>query len=175
MHHSHANAHSAIFTYNQQGVLKAGVHAEHHAVIYTGTEPAPLAGEVEKGLTRQSIKMSYKDPRHKLDKMSRLNYAKLYTIEHNVKVWFIGHISKDWERQVKWDYDQSHPPMLPPSTSIAPPAAPELFSHAHGGYDPEISDDIQEVPEPVEDNVSHDALHSRTDAGYDDDDLYRAE
>jgi hypothetical protein len=149
--------HSAIFTYNQQGVLKPGVHAEHHAVIYTGKEPELLAGEREKGLTRQSIKMSYKDPRHKLDKMSRLNYAKLYTIEHNVKVWFIGHISKEWERQVKWDYDQSHPPML--SSSVAP-AAPELFSHAHGGFDPEITDDIQEEPEPDDE---------------DDDDLYRAE
>jgi hypothetical protein len=27
-----------------------------------------------------------KDPSHNLDPMPRLNYAKLYTVEHNVKV-----------------------------------------------------------------------------------------
>jgi hypothetical protein len=31
-------------------------------------------------------------PRNKLDKMSRMNYAKVYTVEHNVKVAFIGNV-----------------------------------------------------------------------------------
>ena len=33
----------------------------------------------------------------KLAKESRLNYKKLYTIEHNIKVCFVGEIHKDSE------------------------------------------------------------------------------
>lgn len=29
---------------------------------------------------------------HKLDRASRLNYAKIYTIEYHVKAWFVGEI-----------------------------------------------------------------------------------
>lgn len=34
----------------------------------------------------RSIKVSPDNPRHKLDDASRLNYAKTYTVEYNVKV-----------------------------------------------------------------------------------------
>lgn len=44
--------------------------------------------------------------REKLDKTSRMNYAKVYTVEHNVKVYFIGEIySKDWNILVE-DYNR---------------------------------------------------------------------
>ena len=72
-------------TYSGQGVKKKGVHADHHTIIYT--EKAIVArGEKDKGLTKKPIKVIPSSPRHKLDNFSRLNYAKTYTVEYNVKV-----------------------------------------------------------------------------------------
>jgi hypothetical protein len=109
-----------IMTYGGQGVKKRGVHAEHHAIIYT--EKAVAArGEKDRGLMKKPIKVIPSSPRHKLDNFSRLNYAKTYTVEYNVKVWFIGKVEKGSEWQLKTDYNRIHPPLdtrgLPPSFS----------------------------------------------------------
>jgi hypothetical protein len=72
-------------TYAGQGVLRRGVQAKHHAAIYSGDEARVFKGEKEKGMTKRPIRIMT-NPRHRLDKASRLNYAKLYTVEHNVKV-----------------------------------------------------------------------------------------
>ena len=77
--------HSPIMTYSGQGVKKRGVHASHHTIIYTD-KPIISKGEKEKGLTKKPIKIIPSSPRHKLDRYSRLNYAKTYTVEYNVKV-----------------------------------------------------------------------------------------
>jgi hypothetical protein len=59
----------------------------------------------------RSIKFSPDNPRHRLDDASRLNYAKTYTVEYNVKVWFIGKIHADFEWKVRTDYNRVHPPL----------------------------------------------------------------
>ncbi|KAH8751896.1 hypothetical protein BGZ57DRAFT_728116, partial [Hyaloscypha finlandica] len=100
-----------ILTYSGQGVRKRGVHAEHHAIIYSGKKPVAFRGEKEKGLEMRSIKFSPDNPRHRLDDASRLNYAKTYTVEYNVKVWFIGKVSADSEWQVRTGYNRVHPPL----------------------------------------------------------------
>jgi hypothetical protein len=48
------------------------------------------------------------NPRDKLDPNSRMNYAKVYTVEHNVKVLFIGRIAPKYEQQVVIDYNHIH-------------------------------------------------------------------
>lgn len=78
-------------TYNNQGTTKRGVQAEDHAVIYT-SRPVLLEGENQ--MTKKPIKVEMYNPRDKLDHASRLNYAKVYTIECNVKVHFIGWIRR---------------------------------------------------------------------------------
>jgi hypothetical protein len=121
-------------TYSRQGANKGGVHAEHHAIIYTDKEPSPLPGEREKGLTRVPIRVSPSQPRHKLDPTSRLNYAKLYTVEYNVKVWFIGRIHPRSEPQITADYNHVHPPMTRGLGSGSLPTVPsDTFGHAQGG------------------------------------------
>jgi hypothetical protein len=87
------------------------VHASHHTIIYSGKKPIAFRGEKEKGLTMRSIKVAPDNPRHKLDDASRLNYAKAYTVEYNVKVWFIGKVSSDSEWQIRTDYNRIHPPL----------------------------------------------------------------
>jgi hypothetical protein len=41
---------------------------------------------------------------HKLHDASRLNYADPYKVEHNVKVWFIGKVTKRSEQQLIEDF-----------------------------------------------------------------------
>ena len=90
---------------------KRGVHADHHAIIYSGRKPVAFRGEKEKGLVMKSIKITPDNPRHIVDDASRLNYAKTYTVEYNVKVWFIGKISSGSEWQIRTDYNRIHPPL----------------------------------------------------------------
>ncbi len=65
-----------------------------HAIVYTGEEaPPPLEGEI---INHRPVRIHADDARRgKLDPESRVNYSKVYTVEHNVKVCSIGKIHKD--------------------------------------------------------------------------------
>jgi hypothetical protein len=89
--------------------LKSGVKQEEHAVIYTGDgPPPPLEGEED--IYKKPIKMIGNTKRDKLDPKSRLNYSKIYTVEHNVKVCFIGYIDPNSEGILLTDYRRSVDP-----------------------------------------------------------------
>lgn len=91
-----------ILTYGLRGTKKLGVKSQDHAIIYTGQEaPEPLPGE---DLQWNPIKLEPATDRDKLAPQSRINYAKVYTVEHNVKVHFIGKIHADSERQFFEDF-----------------------------------------------------------------------
>jgi hypothetical protein len=109
-------------------VLKPGVHPEDHAVVYSSKRPSFL--EREEGLMSKSpIRIEVISDAHKLDPLSRLNYAKLYTVEHNVKVFFIGHVVKKYERPLIIAYNEAHPPLDPgPQDHLA--SSEELTSFA---------------------------------------------
>ena len=64
---------------------KKSVNADHHTIIYT-EKPVAARGEKDRGLTKKPIRVVPSSPRHKLDNFSRLNYAKTYMVEYNVKV-----------------------------------------------------------------------------------------
>ncbi|PVH81053.1 hypothetical protein DL98DRAFT_514958 [Cadophora sp. DSE1049] len=101
-----------ILTYAGKGVTKTGVHAQHHAPMFNkGGKVVYAKGEREKGLTRNPIEFEPASPRHKLDGISRLNYAKAYTVEYNVKVWFIGRIARESEWYLATDFNRTHPPL----------------------------------------------------------------
>ena len=51
----------------------------------------------EKKLLKKAVKVTGTSSKDRLDKASRVNYSKIYTIEHNLKVCFIGQIHKDSE------------------------------------------------------------------------------
>lgn len=89
-------------TYSGHGLLKKGVKAADHCIIYTG-KPESLKGEE---ILNSSIQMVPHSPRTKLDKMSRLNYAKVYTVEHNVKVCFIGEVTGKHLRRLLDDHQR---------------------------------------------------------------------
>jgi hypothetical protein len=89
-------------TYGSQGTNKPGVKAEYHAMIYTSRAvPSPLWGEQ---LVKRAVRMELSSPEEKLDPTSRVNYAKVYTIEHNVRVCFIGKIHADSRATFETDF-----------------------------------------------------------------------
>lgn len=85
-----------ILTYNGKACKKGGVKASKHGVIHQSNHRArPLDGEPTLGFAPVRVDMT--EDSEKLSKESRVNYAKLVSVEHNVKVFFIGRVvAPDW-------------------------------------------------------------------------------
>src|SRR5207248_7328375 len=84
-----------IATYSGQGTLKHTAQpAQDHAVIVAfDDEPQLQPGELE--LTKQPLRVICEDPTlQKLHPASRINFAKVYTIEYNIKVRTFGRIAQ---------------------------------------------------------------------------------
>ncbi|KAF2179462.1 hypothetical protein K469DRAFT_497627, partial [Zopfia rhizophila CBS 207.26] len=75
----------------------------HHAIIYTGASPpAPLPLELPRGQELpmgRPIRVIPHRPYDKLDPLSRINFVKLYTVEHSVKVYHFGNVDQtdEWK------------------------------------------------------------------------------
>lgn len=104
--------------------------------MYSGQKAVRLPGEKEKGLRKPPIKINC-EKRHKLDNASRLNYTKPYTVEYNVKVWFIGQVAKESLWQLGTDYNKEHPPL----PERGPKPAADTVNYAYGGS----SSNLQEL------------------------------
>jgi hypothetical protein len=73
-------------------------------MIYTGRDvPSQLQGEQ---LVKRPVRMEPSSPEEKLDPISRVNYAKVYTIEHNIRVCFIGKIHADSRATFETDFKE---------------------------------------------------------------------
>lgn len=77
---------------------------EDHAIVYTGDKP-PKELQDEPRLHLRPIQVKPKTPRDKLEVQSRINYAKIYTVEHNVKVQFIGEVARSSQNKFIADFD----------------------------------------------------------------------
>jgi len=95
-----------ILTYGHQGTTKRGINPDHHAIIYTSKDaPKELKGEAP--LRKRPIQVIPNTPRDKLSLDSRVNYAKIYTVEHNVKVLFTGRLAPKSEGKFLIDFDET--------------------------------------------------------------------
>ncbi|KAI1405656.1 hypothetical protein F4819DRAFT_509400 [Hypoxylon fuscum] len=94
---SHHSTCVPILTYDRRGCLKKGVRPNKHGIIYmAGHKPRPLKNEPDLGFAPVGLHVYAEG--EKLARESRVNYSKLVTIEHNVKVFFIGSITgEDFE------------------------------------------------------------------------------
>ena len=86
-----------IATYGRQGVGKHGVVKSEHAIIYTGrTPPEPMEAErpkrAEQGMRPEAIRIDPDNPEDKLDPRSRIDFGKVHTIQHNIKVRNYGQV-----------------------------------------------------------------------------------
>lgn len=84
-----------------------------HAIIYTGNE-APKRLPEEKRLTKDPIRvMAVGD--HQLEELSRINFAKIYLVEHNIKVLEVGEVAsnhlrtflKYWQNETEKGFSSS--------------------------------------------------------------------
>lgn len=95
-----------VLTYGNRGTAKPGVKPEYHAIIYSSTNaPKELDGEPK--LHKSPIRVVVDNPRDKLKPQSRVNYSKIYTVEHNVKVCFIGKIHGDFKTIFSVDFQRT--------------------------------------------------------------------
>ncbi|KAI1133857.1 hypothetical protein F5Y05DRAFT_277179 [Hypoxylon sp. FL0543] len=95
---SHHSTCVPILTYDRRGCLKKGVRASKHGIIYTAGSKPPKPLKNEPTLGFQPVALQVYTDGETLAKESRVNYSKLVTIEHNVKVFFIGSIApQDFE------------------------------------------------------------------------------
>ena len=86
-----------ITSYGHRGVGKPGVKKSEHSIIFT-TKTAPelmpqeLPQRGEDGMRPQAIRVDPDDPIDKLDALARLDYGKVHTIQHNIKVKSFGKV-----------------------------------------------------------------------------------
>ena len=61
----------------------------------TDLQPTILAEEVENGMINRAIRVIGAHHGQKLHEMSRINFGKIYTVNHNMKVMDIGNVAVD--------------------------------------------------------------------------------
>jgi hypothetical protein len=90
-------------TYQGQGLKKYGIIPEDHAVVYSHKgEPLITPGEET---PKKPIPIILEQEGEKLDPMTRLNFAKVYTIEHNINVAKVGRVPPENIHQLLSDFD----------------------------------------------------------------------
>jgi hypothetical protein len=90
----------AIHTYGGRGTTATHARTRDHVVIYTGDQPPALVeGESESIYNRRPIQVTLDPKGEPLLPASRLNVAKIHTIDHDIPVAKLGKISpRDVER-----------------------------------------------------------------------------
>ncbi|KAK4241129.1 hypothetical protein C8A03DRAFT_12597 [Achaetomium macrosporum] len=83
-----------ILTYERQACTKRGVKPLKHGIVYqTGKKPRQVNNEPPLGFP--PVRVDLYERTEQLVKESRVNYAKLTTVEHNFKVFFIGRVAPE--------------------------------------------------------------------------------
>ena len=98
-----------ILSYGNQGVSKGGVDKSEHSIIYSGkTPPQPFDDEAprrgEQGMRPDAIRVNPDDRADQLHPRSRIDYGKVYTIEHNIKVKPYGQVHPGSEAALRHQF-----------------------------------------------------------------------
>ena len=84
-----------VNTYSGKGVAKRGFNESDraaHSIIYMKGED-PFQADDEFDIIKEPIAVNAADRDQKLDRMSRLNFGKVHTVEHNVRVMPVGRVA----------------------------------------------------------------------------------
>jgi hypothetical protein len=85
-----------VNTYNGKGVAKKGFNESDraaHSIIYMKGED-PFQADDEFDIIKEAIAVIPANREQKLDRMSRLNFGKVHTVEHNVRVMPVGRVAQ---------------------------------------------------------------------------------
>ncbi|KAN0104752.1 hypothetical protein V8E51_010497 [Hyaloscypha variabilis] len=86
-------------TYHGQGATKDGIKAENYAAVY------PLGGRAElsrnENLTKEPFPIKVEEAGESIDPASRIDFGRVYTVEHNIKVLKVGRIPNEWLSQLE--------------------------------------------------------------------------
>ncbi|KAI9375470.1 hypothetical protein BJX61DRAFT_539758 [Aspergillus egyptiacus] len=85
---------STISTYGGRGVAKPGVDASKHAVVYM-RDTEPFTSNDEPPMGKEPLEIIPDQSDVTLHQMSRLNFGKIYTVEHNASRFPIGRIATE--------------------------------------------------------------------------------
>ncbi|UKZ72547.1 hypothetical protein TrVFT333_000178 [Trichoderma virens FT-333] len=97
-----------ILTYGGNGCTKKGVNPNEHGIIHErGSKPQLLDNEPKLGFP--PVRVDIKEEGEKLSKESRVNYSRLVTVEHNIKVFFIGSIRSEGRKTPRSGYESEEP------------------------------------------------------------------
>jgi hypothetical protein len=92
-----ANSISQISTHNGQGTT--ALRSQFEGMVFSG-RTVPTLQHNEQGLQPVAIRIDLDDNATALHHTSRINYSKVYTIEHNVKVKPFGMVNRDHIRSL---------------------------------------------------------------------------
>jgi len=133
-------------TYGFQGAGKQRIRVEDYAAVYpSGTEPPIQGGDK---MIKDPFPIIIEDSQERLSPMSRLNFGRVYTVEHNTKALKVGRIPKEFlaaldkyfiERIVgtagtKTPRQQSHERLSPPP-SLGQSLSPEVDQDVDAEYE----------------------------------------
>lgn len=96
---------SPISTYNRRGLTKPNVNKSRHSIVYSSKSPVWSPDEdPEPGEDPMLSPIKVVPRKSRIDDLhwlSRIDYSKIYTIEHSVKVYEVGDADKDSRRTLK--------------------------------------------------------------------------
>lgn len=99
-----------IKTYQNQGVAKRGVVKWHHSIAFSEKDE-PLPAETEWAKPHETgmlpgIRIEINKRKDKLHRMSRIDFARNYTVEHNVRVYDFGWVDRQYIARLRsqWIY-----------------------------------------------------------------------
>ncbi|KAK6436338.1 hypothetical protein LTR95_007469 [Oleoguttula sp. CCFEE 5521] len=103
---THSAWYLPITTYNGRGVAKPDVIKSDHCIVHTEEQtplpsPAEKSAGTEESMQATAIRVLPDSHANTLDKLSCLDYGKVYTIEHNIKVKSIGNMHPESLPSVK--------------------------------------------------------------------------
>jgi hypothetical protein len=96
-----------IVTYRNQGTQEKGVNPEEHTLVYAAKSSDAKPPKLLKGekLNKDPIRMK-PDRGVRLPEASRINFGKVYTVEHHAKVVSLGKIIREHLPKLKSYYDE---------------------------------------------------------------------
>lgn len=84
-----------VYTYSAQGTSKLGVKPEDHAPLIRENTTLELHPDEQQGRLKKPIILILEDTTLQWSPLSRINLAKVQSVEYNLKVKTVGRVSPD--------------------------------------------------------------------------------